>query len=229
VKAARPEYVALADELAFLREAFELPCTEVHRAQVGTALGSFECIDRYYDAESISPRRRALGDDVISVVAGGESAAPLPAELVEQLHGLREVFHAHDARAPIAELLARFVDATERVRNTLEPSEYVAAVEEEGRLTSEMVLLLFDGDPPRSRFAEFFVRLGIVGNLVDKLCDARDDFARGEVALRPGAAVHARLCAAFVHHATLLVARFPRRVALVRWGAKYFAPLLRRA
>jgi len=221
--------VALARELAFLRAAFALPCTAVHLAEVRATLGSFECIDRYYDAEPVMPQRRALGGEVLSVIAGSEPAPTIPPELVERLQRLRDVFHAHGAVAQVTEHLARFVDTTERVRGTREPGEYIRAVEEEGRLTSEMVLLLFDGDPPRSGFAEFFVRLGIVGNLVDKLCDAHADFSRGELALRPNAAVYARLVAAFVRHATLLLARFPRRWALVWWGARYFAPLLARS
>src|SRR5262249_48669542 len=147
------------------------PCSDAHRAEVCATLGAFECIDRYYDAERDGSHRRALGANVVRVVAGGEPASPLPQELVVHLHLMREVFRAHAAVAQLVDRLARFVEITERARTTLELDAYVGAVEQEGRLTSEMVLLLFDGDPAHSRFCEFFLRLGVVGNLVDKLCD----------------------------------------------------------
>ncbi|HEY5920121.1 MAG TPA: hypothetical protein VIV11_00565 [Kofleriaceae bacterium] len=221
----RPEYVALAAELAFLREAFALPCTQTHRAEVSATLGSFECIDRYYDTEALAAARRALADEVVNVVAGSQPARDLPPELVDRLATLHRVFAAHHAVAGVAAHLARFVEITERARTTLSPRDYIAAVEEEGRLTAEMVLLLFDGDPP-SPFADFFTRLGVVGNLVDKLCDVRADFAAGELALRPSAALYLRLATAFVRHASILFVQFPRRWTLLAWGARYFGPLV---
>ena len=217
---ARPEYVALAGELAFLREAFALPCTETHRADVVATLGAFECIDRYYDAEGNAEIRRVLAGDIVDILGG--ASRDLPRELVDRIESLRRVFAAHIAG--ITERLAAFVVATERARTTRAPREYLAAVEAEGRLTSEMVLLLFD-DPP-TRFPEFFVRLGVVGNLVDKLCDVRADYLTGEIVVEPNIVLHARLAAAFLRHAAVLVLGFPRPWQLVRWGVRYFRPLL---
>jgi hypothetical protein len=217
----RSEYVALARELPFLRDGFALPSPTALRDGVCATLEAFECLDRHYDRMPHADRRRAFADDIVRSLAGAQ--APLPDEVTRHLAALRQLFASHVPA--IANRLARFTAMTETARTTRAPREYIAAIEEEGRLTSEMVLLLFANDPP-SRFPAFFVQLGIVGNLVDKLCDVRDDFAAGEIVLEPNVALHLRLLGAFVKHAAIVVAMFPRRAALVVWGAKYFKGLL---
>ncbi|CAN5910150.1 hypothetical protein BH11MYX2_BH11MYX2_07960 [soil metagenome] len=220
----RPEYVALADHLEFLRGAYALPCTTRHRADVTTTLSAFECIDRHYDGLSAGGPRRELGAQIVHMLGGAEET--LPAELEAHVRALRAVFAAHGASARLAELLAEFFVATERVRGTPEPSEYVDQVRREGHLTSAMVLLLLE--PDRSgRFARFFLRLGVVGNFVDKLVDVRDDHAQGETSVSPTLGVHARLLAELMRAAVPLVLEFPRRLALARWGVGVTARLLR--
>jgi hypothetical protein len=219
----RAEYVELARELPFLRSAFGLPCTDDNRADVTTTLAAFECIDRHYDALISPAQRRALGEQVVAVLATGAHDPALPQELADQVQSLHAVFARHAAAPRCAALLAEFVVATERVRGAHGARDYVRGVRAEGELTSAMVLLLLDSD---ARFAAFFLRLGVVGNLVDKLCDVRDDHARGEIAIAPSAGVHLRLAAAFARAAIPLVVGFPRPLALARWGLRYLRPLV---
>jgi hypothetical protein len=87
-----------------------------------------------------------------------------------------------------------------------------------------MVLILLGGG---DRFARFFLRLGVVGNLVDKLVDVREDHALGEISVAPTIGVHARLLAELIRAAVPLVIEFPRRFALARWGVGVTARLLR--
>jgi len=186
-------------------------------------LAAFECIDRHYDAVGDAIARRALGAAIVDTLRG--EPAVDARELRGHVDRLRALLETHAAIDRCAELMRRFIDATEQVRGARSAASYVAAVRDEGRLTSEMVLLLLE--PERDvAFARFFSALGVVGNLVDKLCDVREDHRAGEVALRPGVRVHARLAAAFVRGAATTLAAFPRRLALVAWGARYFAPLL---
>jgi hypothetical protein len=209
----RREYAQLVDELEMLRSAFGLPCTAANRADVTATLAAFECFDRCYDALP-TLARQLLGKRIVHGLATGAPDA-LPIEIAAHVRALHTVFARHGAVARCAALLAEFIATTEIVRTTLDPRRYVAGVGREGVLTSAMVLLLFDHD---ERWAPFFLQLGVVGNLADKLCDVRHDHARGEIALAPSTRVHARLLAAFVDAAVPLVLRFPRPLALVRWG-----------
>lgn len=224
VSEVRLEYVELAQHLEFLRGAFDLPCSPTQQRDVATTLAAFECIDRHYDVVGDAPARRALGAAVIGALRG--ETAIESRELQAQVDRLRAVFAAHRAIERCAELMRRFIDATERVRAARSAATYVAGVQDEGRLTSEMVLLLLE--PERAvAFTRFFSALGVVANLVDKLCDVRRDHRAGEVALRPGVRVHARLVAAFVRGAVRVIAAFPERRALAMWGVRYLAPLVR--
>ncbi|HEY4057135.1 MAG TPA: hypothetical protein VGM39_11030 [Kofleriaceae bacterium] len=221
-EAVRPEYVALADHLEFLRGAYRLPCTTRHRTDVATTLSAFECIDRHYDGLSAGEPRRDLGARIVRMLAGSDQ--DLPAELESHVRALRAVFAAHDSDKRLATLLEKFFVATERVRTTPSHREYVDQVRREGHLTSEMVLILLGGG---DRFARFFLRLGVVGNLVDKLVDVREDHALGEISVAPTIGVHARLLAELIRAAVPLVIEFPRRFALARWGVGVTARLLR--
>jgi hypothetical protein len=220
----RPEYVALADHLEFLRAAYRLPCTERHRREVTTTLAAFECIDRHYDALASGAPRQALGAQIVQKLRGGGEI--LPAELDAHVHSLRDVFARHGASDRLAALLEQFFVATERVRQTPEPREYVDQVRREGHLTSAMVLLLLDARPG-DRFERFFLRLGVVGNLVDKLVDVREDHALGEISVSPTVGVHARLLAELIRASVPLILEFPRRLALARWGVGVTVRLLR--
>jgi hypothetical protein len=218
----RPEYVALADHLEFLRGAYRLPCTTRHRTEVASTLSAFECIDRHYDGLSAGEPRRDLGARIVRMLEGSDET--LPAELDEHVRALRSVFAAHGFADTLATLLEEFFVATERVRTTPSHREYVDQVCREGHLTSAMVLLLLGEN---ARFARFFLRLGVVGNLVDKLVDVREDHALGEISVAPTIGVHARLLTELVRAAVPLVLEFPRRIALARWGVGVTARLLR--
>jgi hypothetical protein len=220
----RPEYVALADHLEFLCGAFGLACTRAHRADVAATLAAFECMDRHYDAVVDSKARCALGRRMVDAFAGDAPASSLPLELAGHVSALRGVFDGHGARAACRDFLSEFFIVTERTRTTRDPREYLRSVRREGFLTSAMVVLLLHDDD--ARFRSFFLQLGVVGNLVDKICDVRDDYARGEIAVPPSLEVHARLLAAFVISAAPLLVSFPRPIALTRWGLGYLRPAL---
>ena len=60
--------------------------------------------------------------------------------------------------------------------------------------------------------------------LVDKILDAKDDHARGEISLAPSASLYARLFAALALRVAALLATHPRPLALVRTGLRYVRP-----
>lgn len=92
--------------------------------------------------------------------------------------------------------LARFFVRSEDLRQTTHGAEYLRCIADEARCAAEMTLLVVPV-ASESRFARFFHVLAVVANLVDKLHDVRGDFARGEIRVRPGIALHLRLLAAF--------------------------------
>ena len=75
-----------------------------------------------------------------------------------------------------------------------------------------------------AEFARFFAVLSEVANLVDKLHDVRGDRRRGEIAVRPGARLHAALAFALLSRGARLLWLAPRPLALVAWGARYLVP-----
>ena len=106
------------------------------------------------------------------------------------------------------------------MRHAVRADVYIAAVVREGHLTAALALLV--AGPACGRpFRRFFFRLGGPANVVDKLLDARGDFARGELRLRPGLALHARLAASIALRAPALFASHPRWWRVVGLGVRY--------
>src|SRR5262249_61640626 len=122
----------------------------------------------------------------------------LPAERVAGPLGRRREWRNRVAGWPATappvlwDAAKRALANSERMRKTRDPRAYIACVEEEGRLTVAMMLAIVGPwcSPP---FERFLRRVSELANLVDKLIDARGDFARAEMALRPGVRAHARL------------------------------------
>jgi hypothetical protein len=96
----------------------------------------------------------------------------------------------------------------------------VSAVELEGRLTAALALAIA-GDVCTARFRRFFFRLAAPANLVDKILDAREDHARGEIVIAPNLALYATLALALTRRVVALLLTAPRPILLARLGLRY--------
>jgi hypothetical protein len=210
----------LAAELPGLALEFGCRLPAAACREVTTFMLATECIDRHLDALGDAGERERLAAGLLKALAGEEGDCGVHAgfapELARHVAALARVV-ARDRAAEFGALARRALDNTERMRTTRDPAEYVACVEEEGRLTVALALVFLEPHCTPT-FLAFFRSVAELGNLADKLKDARADFRRGELALRPGLRVHARLLAAFVRRVPVAAARHPRLGSFVVWG-----------
>ncbi len=216
--AVRPEYEALSRDMEHVAAHFGLVFDEAMRADLASLARTFETIDRHVDATPTSAARAVLCARIVGALRDGPGPAVLDPELAERLAWVRGVYG--DRTGAFADELARFFGVSERLRTTSSRRTYISCVLGEARCASTMTLML----DPRLRgaeFARFFEVLSEVANLVDKLHDVRDDRRRGEIAIRPGVRVHARLAGTFAARSARLLRMSPRPLELARWGARY--------
>ncbi len=219
--AVRPEYRKLADDLPRLASEFGCRIPDAAARDLLVFTLATECIDRVLDALEEADERRRFSRALLAALHGdSDASARFPLELQDHVAALALVIARHGLTARFCALAARALDNTERMRTTERPGEWVACVEEEGRLTVELALL-FVAAHANPAFVRFFRSVAELGNLVDKLKDARGDHRRGEMALRPGLRVHARLLGALVRRTPRAATRHPRLGAFVAWGLGY--------
>ena len=220
--AVRPEYAALALEFGELALQFGHRIDALLRDDIARLASAIECVDRHIDDVRDDGRRTALWTVVLDVLDGGPSQRPddLDEELARATLDLRELAVRRRVLPRLVRIVAKEVTTSESMRRASRISVYVASVVREGHLTTALALVVA-GDACGAAFRRFFFRLGGPANLIDKLKDARDDHARGEVALAPGLLLHARLALAVLLRLPALFASHPRWSRVIRLGFRY--------
>jgi hypothetical protein len=213
----RPEYEAMAREFGVFAAPFGIAVDDALERDLVLVAAAFEVVDRHVDATQDEDDRERLCAATLDELRAGAAPARVPGEIAGVLASLRERLARVE---PFAGHLARFFVRSEDLRRTESGAEFVRCVADEARCAAEMTLLVVPV-ATQSRFARFFRVLAEIANLVDKLHDVRDDWARGEVRVRPGWRLYARLLGAFVARVPSLLLLSPRPLHLVAWGARY--------
>jgi hypothetical protein len=214
----RPEYETLARDFPALAAQFGITVDAALGRALLDLMAAFETVDRHVDALADAEARAALGRAIVGALRGDQSA--IDGELGARLDDLRALFAQGE---PVAAGVERFFACSERLRTTTDARVFVQAVLDEAARASELTLAVA-AQVSTDEFAQFFALLSEVANLVDKLHDVRGDRRRGEIAVRAGTRLHARLLAAFVVRAATLVVRAPQPLRFVAWGARYLVP-----
>jgi hypothetical protein len=214
----RPEYRKLAEDLPVLARVFGAPLPAQARHDLLTFTLALECIDRHLDAIAAADGRARFGVGLLGALRGGPAFGD--AELVGQVGALRALLERTGTVERFCAIGEAALDNTERMRVTRSPSEYLGCVRREGRYTVELALL-FVGEWLAPGCRAFLRSVAEMGNLVDKLKDARGDFARGEMAVTPGVALHARLVGLILQRVPAAAVLHPSLPGFVRWSVSY--------
>lgn len=217
----RPEYERLARDFPALAAQFGICVDAALQRALLDLMSVFEAVDRHVDAVADAAARARLTASIVGALGGG---AALHGELGASIATLRRLTaHAGAAEPRVVDGVARFFARSETLRTTTEPRCFVQAVLDEAAAACDLALFVA-ARIADARFARFFAVLSEVANLVDKLHDVRGDRRRGEIAVRAGARLHARLAAALLVRCVLLLRLAPRPLALIAWGARYLVP-----
>jgi len=218
MSAVRPEYRKLAEDLPRLAEAFGCPLTARACGDLMVFTLALECIDRELDAIGDAAERARFGARLLAALDG--EGARFGDELDGHLEALEPVLRRIGAGERFLALGAAALDNTERMRTTRDAGEFLLCVRREGVYTVELALLFVEAELSAACCA-FLRSVAEMGNLVDKLKDARGDFQRGEMAVAPGVVLHARLVGLILRRVPAAAALHPSLSGFVRWGASY--------
>lgn len=229
----RPEYERLGRDFPALAAHFGIAVDAALAGELVELIGVFEAVDRHVDSINDAAGRARLAASIVRALR--EEAAPngasddapdskIDGELGASLAALRRLT-ARGGALPdvVVDSVERFFARSETLRTTTCARTFVQAVVDEAAPACELALFVA-ARVTDAEFARFFAVLSEVANLVDKLHDVRGDRRRGEIAVRTGTRLHARLVAAFVVRCALLLRLAPRPLSLIVWGARYLVP-----
>jgi hypothetical protein len=121
-------------------------------------------------------------------------------------------------------LTAETLSNTEQMRCARDRATYVACIEREGALCTELALLVV---PLPARPSGFLRAIAAPANLMDKLLDLRRDHQRGEAAVDPGIGTHAVLATRMVRSAWVASRLHPNRLGFIAWGVRWLLRMAR--
>lgn len=215
----RPEYAALAAEFTRLAEPFGDEVDDRLRRDISRLATAIERIDREVDGAPDDDTRRARWAVVVERMSG-RTEAPAPDDLRAGADDLRAIGEERNVLARLRRIVVKEATTSEAMRAARSSSAFVPLVLREGRLTAALALVIA-GSACSRRFRRFFFRLGGPANLVDKIKDAKEDHARGEIQLSPSLPLYVRLFASLVLRSAALAVSHPRPLSVVTLGLRY--------
>jgi hypothetical protein len=144
-------------------------------------------------------------------------------ELATATADLRALSEERGVLERVRRIVAKEAATSEAIRAARTHRAFLRAIEREGRLTAALALAIAGRACGRA-FRRFFFRLAAPANIVDKILDAKDDHARGEMALRPSLVLYGYLFGALIVRGIALVTSCPRPIFLTRLGLRYLFP-----
>lgn len=219
----RPEYAALAAEFELLALPFGDRVDDRLRSDIARLAGAIERIDRVVDDATDDEARRTLWRLVVERMDGVTTDVTDDVAVDDLRKGADELCAIGEERAVLPRLrriVAKEAKTSEAMRVASSPRAFVPLVLREGRLTAALALVIA-GPACSRRFRRFFFRLGGPANLVDKIKDAKDDHARGEIRLSPSLPLYVRLFASLVARSVALMTSHPRPISVVTLGLRY--------
>lgn len=216
----------MARELSRLAASFGATLPASVERDVATLTAAIEEVDRILDDTSDVASRSRFGRRVLAALDGGD---PLVSGV--DLSALRATLARasatpDDTTRRFRALVERELDVTERRRTTRDVGTFIHAVEEEGRLTVAMLLVLVEAHTPPS-FATFLRRVAEASTLFDALVDATADYRRGEMSIRPSVALHLVILRAGLARFGDAYRAHPSSIGFARWGATMMLAVLR--
>lgn len=214
----RPEYRKLPCDLDALTRGFGIALAPQLQRDAAVLAFAIECADRLLDALPQADRRARFSAGIIASFRGetvfNDDFTP---ELAGWLARLKSVAERRGVHGEFDRIIRALLANSERMRSTRRHGRFIACAICEGRLMVELLLRLLGG-AATPEFAAFMCALAGPANLADKLRDARRDFQRGEIAVKPSARFYARLGLELSRRTAglLRVAAANRRLA--RWG-----------
>lgn len=215
----RPEYAALAAEFERLAAPFGDRVDDRLRSDIARLAAAIERVDRVVDDATDDHTRRALWRSVVERMDGGTHGT-IPEELRAGTDELRAIGEERGVLVRLRRIVAKEAKTSEAMRVARSSRVFVPLVLREGRLTAALALIVA-GSACSPRFRRFFFRLGGPANLVDKIKDAKDDHARGEIRLTPSLLLYARLLTSLVGRTVGLLTSHPRPLSIVSLGLRY--------
>lgn len=179
VPSIRPEYERMCHYIRIIGEDFGIEFTDAELNSMRTIAISTEVIDRFYDCIENETIRHDFRNRIFAFLYDESTNDDFPAEVLTALKQLQALLTINsEKREAFIHTVEQIFQKTEIIRVTADVRILVAAALEEGALSGNLLVTTINTIP--ENFRAFIDLIASVGNLIDDLIDAREDYRDGE-------------------------------------------------
>ena len=219
----RAVYRKLHSDFHVLTKPFGIPISHELNGDLAHLIAALDVVDRELDEIEEFNRRKSFGEALIGYLRGKFSVVayePAPAELVTRMHSLRNIIVRREIQSEFCDTVATILKHTEAKRQTNDKCQMIRHLVTEWRSTGHLTILLL-GKQSTKKFEEFFYLACEMMPAIDTIQDARSDYRKGQIKIRPGLGLYAKLFLVFVFPLPKLLCLFPARWSLFKYGVSF--------
>jgi hypothetical protein len=220
----RAVYRKLHDEFPRITEPFGIAISQEQNRDLAHLICAIDSIDQVIDEIQCSAERDSLAESIVDFIAGRKTQfafdSPNIAGLVDRIYCLRNVVVRRGVQVEFAKTAAQVLFHSEQKRMATTVNDMVDHLNREWRLSGDLTVLVL-GQTDNERFVRFFGLCCEMMTVVDMVPDAKADYASGQLSVRPGLCLYLRLLGSFVVRAPVALSRFPKKLQLLGYAAKF--------
>lgn len=219
----RSVYRKLHTDFHVLTKPFGVRISHHLNRDLAHLIGAIDVVDRELDEIEGSAQRHSLGESLIRYLRGESNAVayePATTELVSRMRVLRKIIERRKIQDAFCDTVEKILEHTEAKRQTNDARQMIRHLITEWRSTGHLTVLVL-GNQSRPEFETFFYLACEMMPAIDTFQDARSDFQKGQIKIRPTLGLYARLLTVFLFPLPKLLYFFPARWSLFKYAFSF--------
>jgi hypothetical protein len=188
-------------------------------------IGAIDVVDRELDGIEGADQRKAFGVALLRYLRGSAFAVDHDSdsiELVSRIRVLRRIIVRRKIQASFCKTVEEILRNTEAKRQSMNASQMIGHLITEWRSTGHLTVL-FLGNHSTPEFEKFFHLACEMMPAIDTIQDARSDYRKGQMKIRPSIGFYLKLVAVLGLPLPKLFYLFPARWSLFKYAISFFA------
>lgn len=224
----RPIYKKLSDELHVLTNSYNIEISPEIKIHLDHLITVIDTVDQSIDTLEDDLERVRLSDAMVDFLGSHSTkinhklASP---ELNTKLSIIRNIVHQEGTVIEFTKAAKIIFDYTERKRHTKNVDELISFVQSEGSATSDLTISIMQVENHHA-FRLFFARLCMLMGIADLIVDARSDYKKNYIKVKPSLFLYYRLIMILTKDGLKLIWHFPRKISFLFYCIRFGWALL---
>lgn len=222
-------YRKLSEEFHVLASAFNIVIHQEIMLHLDHLIIAIDEIDNCVDEIRSKQERDSITSSLITFLSDTSDKWSHPsatASLATKIENLKLVVNERKIQTAFINAAQSIFHFTEIKRHTDKLDDLVNYVVEEGKATSILPLSIL-GINSTDPFGEFFTKLCMVMGLADLIIDARQDYRKGYISIKPSIRLYIKLAKVVMKDGFILLTKIPRKMKFMSYCFSFSIALIK--